>query len=227
MAEDPKRTMWATTERDNRRYFHIPEGVDLAAGALVLRTLKGDKREVDPAAVTAYEIDEEAAKALVQAEMVEVAKKASTFLTNAAAAMRGAIEKPAAPADPAGQASAEFNFASVLGMTPDEVRANPEKAIEALKTTFQGLTGTLRDAMQTDDPAAKASAKQRMEAVSAYLARQGGGEFAGTVETLPERLKAFLSNPDLEKRLKEASDRLTEAAAELRSDVPQGVNRRE
>jgi hypothetical protein len=225
MADEAQRTMWATTDRDARRYFLIPDGTALAAGPLVLRTLKGEKKEVDPAAVASFEVDEERAKAVVQEEMASLARKANSFLTSAAAAIRAAT----APApDAPGRKEAEFNFASVLGMTPDDVRAHPEQAVEALKATLNGMTSTLRDAMQTQDPIAKDVAKKRMEAVSSYLSAQGGGEFKGTLESLPDRLKAFLADPDLEKRIREASQQLKDAADELRADLPQeGVNRRE
>lgn len=224
MADEPQRTMFATTDPKGRRFFWIPDDAVLASGPLLLRSLKGDRKEVDPNTVVRFELDEERAKTVVQQEMAGLARKANQFLTNAATAVRAAATAP--PVDPAAQRSAEFNFASVLGMTPEEIRANPEKTIEALKATLTGMTSTLRDAAQTADPVARDVAKKRMEGISAYLRDQGGTEMAGGLESLPERLRTFLSDPDLEKRIREAAASLNQAAAELREGGPQdGGNR--
>lgn len=218
------RTMYAT--KDQKRFFHIPDDATLEAGTMVLRSLKGEKREVAEAAVAPFEVPEEQAKAIVAEDLKKFAKNAQDFLVNAAAAVRAAATRPN-PAVEAARPKAEMNLASVLGMTPDEVRANPEKAVDALKATLQGMATTLRDAGRTDDPASREAAQARMKAVSEHLRTVGGEEYAGPLEGLPERIQKFLSDPELEKQIRTATDRLTELAAELRVDAQTGKNRTE
>lgn len=211
--------------KDQKRFFHIPDDAQLAAGPLLLRNLKGEKREVDAEAVAAFEIPEDQAKAIVAEDLKKFARNAQDFLVKAASVVRAAA-KPTPEAE-AQRGKSEMNFASVLGMTPDEVRANPEKTMEALKATLMGVATTLRDAARTDDPESRAAAQDKMKAVAEHIKTVGGEEYAGPLEELPERIKKFLSDPKLEQQIRDASTRLTELAAELRVEAQVGKDRTE
>jgi hypothetical protein len=211
--------------KDQKRFFHIPGDAELAAGPLVLRNLKGEKKEVDEAAVSGFEIPEEQAKAIVAEDLKKFARNAQDFLTKAASVMRAAAAPT--PEKTERQGKAEMNFAAILGMTPDEVRGNPEKTMEALKATLMGMATTLRDAARNDDPESKVAAEGRMRAVAEHIKTVGGEEYAGPIEELPERLKKFLADPKLEQQIRDASSRLKELAAELRVEADVGKDRTE
>lgn len=220
---DDDKVVYAT--KDQKRFFHIPVNAELAAGPLLLRNLKGEKREVDAEAVAAFEIPEAEAKAIVAADLKKFARNAQDFLVKAAAVVRGAAAPT--PESAAQRGKSEMNLASVLGMTPDEVRGNPEKTMEALKATLLGVATTLRDAARTDDPESRADAQSRMKAVADHIKSVGGEEYSGPLEELPERIKKFLSDPKLEQQIRDASTRLTELAAELRVEAQVGKDRTE
>jgi hypothetical protein len=212
MSEDSPRTMYASPDR--KRFFHIPDDARLPAGSFVVRSLKGAKLEVDESSLTPFELDEAAAKAIVKAEVARVAKSTQQFLAGAAAALRSA--RPMQPGDGEG---ASPTFAGILGMTPDQVRSNPQEAMEAFKQTLRSFAETVRDAAQPATNPEAVSAKDRVRAMSQFLEAQGS-EFAGTVEQLPERLHKFLANPELEQQLRKVSQDLRSAAAELRGESP-------
>ncbi len=218
-----EKVVYAT--KDQKRFFHIPEDAQIAAGPLLLRNLKGEKREVDAAAAAEFEIAEDVAKAIVAEDLKKFARNAQDFLVKAASVVRSAAAP--SPESKAQRGKSEMNFASVLGMTPDEVRGNPEKTMEALKATLMGVATTLRDAARNDDPESRADAQGKMKAVAEHIKSVGGEEYAGPLEELPERIKKFLSDPKLEQQIRDASTRLTELAAELRVEAQIGKDRTE
>ena len=213
--------------KDQKRFFHIPEDAKLAAGPLLLRNIKGEKREVDEAAVAEFEIAEDKAKAIVAEDLKKFARNAQDFLVKAASVVRAAAANPPTPEAEFQRGKSEMNLAAVLGMTPDEVRANPEKTMEALKATLMGVATTLRDAARTDDPESRADAQGRMKAMAEHIKKVGGEEYAGPLEELPEKIQKFLSDPKLEQQIRDASTRLTELAAELRVESQVGKDRTE
>jgi hypothetical protein len=213
MTADRPSTMFASPDR--KRFFYIPDDEALPSGSYTIRNLKGEKREVEEAALTAFEVDEVRAKEIVKAEVARIARKTQEFLAGASAALRAG--RPVQPGEGQG---APMNLAAVLGMTPDEMRTDPKKAVEAMKNTLRNFAQTVRDAAPAAAPTEVAtSARDRIEAMSNYLNAQGS-EFAGSVEALPERLAKFLTNPALEEQIRQATRDLKAAAAELRGEKP-------
>jgi hypothetical protein len=198
--------MFATSDR--KRFFHLPDDAALAAGAFEIRNLKGERRAVDEAAVAPFEVDEAQAKALVRDELARFARKTQDFLAGAAAALRGA-----APLPPATGASEGPRLADLLGLTPEELRADPKRALAAVNDTLRGWVRSVKDTAEV--PPGDVDARARVERLSAALAAQGT-EFAGTVEQLPERLARFVGDPALEGQIRDAARDLREAAATLR-----------
>jgi hypothetical protein len=205
---DPK-TLYATA--DGRRFYHIPDDTARQAGTLVLRTLKGDRISVDDAWVAQFSLPEDKAKRMAAEEMAAFAKKAMSFVSGAAASMREA----AANVTPRQPTSKQMStIASGLGITEDQLKNDPQAVLGALKTAMQGITETARGSL-ADDPAARASARQRMELLAAHLEATTGTKI--DVTSFPEKLREVLSNPKLEADVRAATTRLQQAAEELRA----------
>lgn len=215
MSDTEPRTVYANS--DQSQFYWIPDAAKLPAGPLKLRSLKGDRKDVDPAAAAAYEIPEDQAKAIVAEDLKQIARRAQDFLVGAAGLLRAAA-KPVTTAVKEQQQKSEMNFASALGMTPDEVREDPDKALDALKTTLTGLANTLRDRLQENDTEARANAEDRIRAVAGKWKDIAGEEYTGPIEEFPEKLRAYLANPELAKQIEDAAKRLRELAAELRAE---------
>ena len=96
---------------------------------------------------------------------------------------------PPAPAPAAEQPSASGStiVSELLGFTPDELRAQPALAEEALNRFFGGVHAWLRN-VSADDAEGLAAARRQLAELRETLARQGIG-LPAALEDLPQRLR--------------------------------------
>lgn len=168
MAETAPGRLFATT--DPKRFFSIPAGVTPPTGPLVLRSPTGGRLDVDPDAVAAWELSDDDAKRQITEEATAFARKATDIFSAIAASMRAA-GAPGAPA-------------------PDP--ADPQAVTAGLKAVFDGIAQTTKLAL-SDDPSARAAAKQRMQDLAATIAEKTGAELP--LADLPEQLREALGDP--------------------------------
>jgi hypothetical protein len=206
-----RKTLFGTA--DGRKFYHIPVEATHIPGNLVLRSLVGDRIVVDADWASQFSLPEDEAKRMAAEEMAAFAKKAASFVAGAAAAMREAAAN-VTPKKPTPEQMS--TIAGGLGLTEDQLKNDPNAVLSALKAAFQGITETTKSAM-ANDPAARESAKQRMQILAAHLEATTGTKIDLT--TFPEKLREVLSNPKLEADVRAATKRLEEAAEELRAST--------
>jgi hypothetical protein len=201
-------TIYAT--RDSKHFYFVPAGVTLPPGELELGTLTGTRTRVDAEAAKAYEIPEDQAKQLVQAELSAMAKKAGGFLANAAATLREAANQPTKAPQPPNVET----LAAGLGIEPDDLQKDPQKVLNALSEVLKGMQQTVRESL-SKDPVDREAAKKRMQIVAEQLRAHGVGDPATTVEAMPEKIREVLEDPKLEQAVREATEKLKLATQDL------------
>lgn len=200
----------------NKHFFHIPEDTELPAGDLILRSLSGKKLEVAAVSVQIFEVPEARAKELAAVEMKRLADVAARMMTGAGGFLRGiasALPTPQAP--PPGREKRRTTIADALGVTEEQLSNDPEAVIAGIKQIGAGLGELLRDAVAKG--VSEEESERRKQALLTFLREQLGEEAAVTAENLPETLRGYLSNPELEEKLKEAAAGLREASEQLKS----------
>lgn len=118
-------------DRDRARFFLIPKDAALPEGDLEIATLTGAARRVDGAAAAAFEIPEAEAKAHVQEKMGAVQAVVAEVLGEL-----GRLAAAAQSEDPAGRLA---EVLAALGVTMDELRADPAGAARALTRRMMEL----------------------------------------------------------------------------------------
>lgn len=209
------RTLYSTS--DNKRFFHIPDATRLPEGELVLRSLKGRTLRVHENSIGTFEVPEARAKELAGEEMEALARMAGNFMSGAGSFLRG-LSATAAKPPPKGRAKRRTTIADALGVTEEQLTSDPTAVMEGVKSVGKGIEQLLKDAIE-QQPASPEEAERRQQALVGFLSEELGEDAGATVEGLPEMIRTFLSNPELEtgiaraaKDLREAADRLREAA---------------
>lgn len=207
------KTLYST--EDNKRFFHIPDQTKLKEGEAVLRSLRGKTLRVNLASVDIFEVTEERAKELAADEMEALARRAGQLMSGAGSFLRGLASGLPKPQPPPGREQRRATVADALGVTEEQLSSDPDAVIEGVKRVGEGIQQLLEDAIK-DGPATDEDAKKRMDAVIAYLREQMGEEAAVTAANLPEKLREFLANPELESGIRSAAEDLRAAARRLR-----------
>ncbi len=215
MSEDATRTLYATSKQD--RYFWIPDDHTCEAGELLIRSLSGFKKEISDAEAAKWEIPEEQAKELAQIQIRHYAQAAGSMLSSAGQLLRQAAQNakqaPVKPTVTEGQQT----VADAIGVTPEQLKNDPEAVFGGLKEVMQGLGETLKQAA-SDNPADKETIKARMELLAGAIREQTGDETIGdNVEELPKIISDFLANPELVGRIRKATEDIKRASAEIRA----------
>jgi hypothetical protein len=205
---------------DNARYFLVPEGASLPAGDFVIRTFTGDQQSVDPAALAAFEVPEQQAKRYVHADMSQtleqVKSTVSGFLAMASLEAQKRKAAPAAPAQPAQPISGLVT--SLLGLTPEELRQNPELIKERLSSTFAGFKTFLENTI-SEDPSQLEAAREQTRALRETL-EQHGVQTNEEMDRIPDKVRAAFFSPErtqerehLAQSLQELAGQMTQTAA--------------
>jgi hypothetical protein len=214
--------MYAT--RDQKRFFWIPDDQKPAPGPLLLRSITGQRLEVDEASVAAWELPEAEARKIVAEDLAVYAQKLGTFVAGAAETLRAAAAKPVPPPR---RPNADATIARSLGITEEELRKDPQKVLGSLQTVLKGFLETLKEGT-SDDPAARDRAKERMDILKELVQQQTGDPaLAAKAEELPEKIGALLRDPKLEQGILDAAESLRRASEDIRAEIEADRKRRE
>jgi len=85
-------TLWSDSARS--RYFVIPDSETLAPGDYTLRTITGGRRDVDPSALTPFEVTEEQAKDWLAGQFGQLLDSARGAVDRFVDRLRGASDDP-------------------------------------------------------------------------------------------------------------------------------------
>jgi hypothetical protein len=213
VAEPAKKTLYA--DPSQTRFYWIPDDAAIPPGELVLRSLTGKRLDVSAAAVQDYRITEEQAKELTREVVARASKTASALLAGLGGMLQEASKRAAEVGRPP-PGDREPKVADALGVTEDQLRNDPDAVVEGIKRAGQGLQQVLKEAIDTGREA-DAATRERVR----RLAEMAGANIDATqttVDELLEKLREFLANPELEKRVNDATTRLKDLADELRTE---------
>jgi hypothetical protein len=196
---------------DPQRFFLIPEETSLPKGKLAMRSLTGERREVDEIVAAAFEISEEEAKDHARGVVNDMARRTKAVLSGA-----GQVLREVARAQRAGDVlrktpnPTEHNVADALGITTDQLRGDPEAVKKGLMGVFDGLRVTLEKLAK--EPGDEEGRKAIFQALDAAVVANGGEPLPADVQEWPERLRSFLADGARLDELKAATEALRDAA---------------
>lgn len=200
------------------RFYLIPDDADVASGGLILRSLTGRRKDVDPDAARSFEVPEDRAKELAREEIGKVTRQASQFLSGVGSFLQDAAKKTKEQQEARKKRpNRAANVADALGVTPEQLQNDPDAVIQGLKGIWEGLQVSLADALK-GDPASQEATRQRVEFI-ADLAGVDVGDANSTVDDLREKLHDVLSSPELEQRVRDATDKLNQVSSDLKASA--------
>lgn len=216
MGEGAGHTLYAN--KDRTVFYWVPNDLEFVEGPYELSTLTREKISVQEEAVVAFEIDEAQAKQLARQAVKRFTMATSQFIARSATALRELHEnKPVTTDDQRAAAEdALGQVASTLGITPEQVRGDPEAVKEGFKGVIGGIQDALKDAVTPEGERSEAS-KERLEAMKRYATEELGADIGEKVEEWPEQIADALRNPELVEQAKQSADYLKQLAAEIRA----------
>jgi len=201
------------TTRTQDRFYHFPEGTEVAEGDLELRSLRGERRHVDSDAAAAFEVSEARAKELVKAEVADFTQRATGALSALGSVLRAASNK-SVPSPSPEQTPPKNVVADLLGITPEQLSGDPQAVREGMKAVVAGLGAALADAAgQTPD--ATERTEERVERVREALGQMPDGEGGDAMVEGLKSLAGVLNDPETSARVRDAADKLSEATGRL------------
>lgn len=210
MDEPAKKILYA--DPSQTRFFWIPDDAAIPPGELVLRSLTGKQLDVSAAAVQEYRITEERAKELTREAVANVSRMASSFLAGLGGILQEASRRAADVGRPP-PGEREPEVAKALGVTEEELHNDPDAVMDGLKRAGQGLQQVLKEAIEGGREA-DASTRERIKRL-AEIVGANVDEAQESVDDLIVKLKEYLADPELTKRVHDATTRLKDLADEL------------
>ena len=216
MGEDAGHTLYANA--DQSVFYWVPNELEFVDGPYVLSSLKREKISVKEEAVAAFQIDEAQAKQLAKQAVKRFTMATSQFITRSATALRELHEnRPVTTDDQKATAKdAVDQVASVLGITPEQLRGDPEAVKEGFKGVIGGIQDALKDATAPKEERS-AEAQARLDAMKRYATEDLGVDIGEKVEDWPEQIADALRNPELVEQAKRSAAHLKQLAAEIRA----------
>lgn len=209
---------------DNSRFFHIPGSADLPEGEFTLRSLRGRTMRVHEASVGIFEVPEAVAKEIAGAEMEAIARMAGRFMSGAGSFLRGIASQLPKPQVSRPDIDKQRGIvADTLGVTDEQLSNDPQAVIEGVKEIGRGIETLLRDAIAQGVTESE-DIEARQQALVNFLKEHMGEDAAVTAETLPQKLRDFLTDPQLESGLRKAAEDLKAASQRLRESREKGTD---
>lgn len=171
MSDAERLRLWLTPdpEPDTRRFFLVPEGLEIPQGSagasLQVRSLQGTIAELDASALAAHEVDAARASAHVDAGWEDVLGRVRDTWRS----LLGS-DTPDGPPD----------LGAWLGVTPGEAVTDPDKQRQGRRTLIERV-GKLVRADMTDDTVDRMD--ERLEKLGDALVRDVGRLRTGTENT--------------------------------------------
>lgn len=205
-----KISLWTNSNRS--RYFLIPNNQNLPPGNFTIQTLTGITKQVDVTALTPLEITAEQAKPYFQAELeqsIQQVKNAFSTFADFAAAAKGQTTSNTKPPQPSSNP-----IATLLGISPEELRDNPQAIKAGWNKLVDGFKDLLRGATSEDETHLEV-ARTRMRQLREHLQAQGV-EVNNSIEELPNKLRENYLSSDTEPNLVESAAKLEETTNKLK-----------
>lgn len=196
--------------------YLIPTTHPLPPGDFTIHTLSGQERQVDEAALAEFAISEDEAKQFIQAQMKEGLEQTKDAIVKALALVVQEVKQK--QAERAKQPPSP-GVTMLLGFTPDELRQNPDKAIESLGQFFEGLKIVL-NGVTSEKPSEQEAAKATLQAFRNKL-EESGIPATDALETLPERLHTAAQAENRDQRLNRLAQSLEELGTQLKQTLHQ------
>ena len=213
-----KISLWINSTRT--RYFLIPNNQNLPPGNFTIQTLTGITKQVDVKALTPLEITVEQAKPYFQTELeqsIQQVKNAFSAFAGFAAAAKGQTTSNTKPPQPSSNP-----IATLLGMSPEELRDNPQAIKAGWNNLVDGFKDVLRGAT-SEDTTHLEIARTRMRQLREHLQTQGV-EVNNSIEELPNKLRENYLVSEKEPNLQESAAKLKEATEKVEKSFNSMVN---
>jgi hypothetical protein len=110
---------------DRRRFFIVPDQVQLRSGDLAISSITGDKLSADPAQLEAFEVDEATARA-----QVEHKKQVAADLVRELNAFAQAIERFGREAERPATPERLHELLGACGLTDDDLKRDPKGVLK-------------------------------------------------------------------------------------------------
>jgi len=206
-------------------YFLIPNYAELPDGDCVIRQIKGVEKQVNPEALTVYEISAKDAEPYMQREVTQAMEQISSLFSNLVAIVlqnskesTSGTEKSANPDQPAASL-----LANLLGVSLDEFCENPEVAKEGLQS-FVAEVATAMQSSVAQNPDRTQVIQTSVDAVLETLQSRGLNipdldtneliaEFSKVISEFPDELRSTFSKNS--SNFETATTELQEAALQI------------
>jgi hypothetical protein len=203
------RSLWF--DFSESRYFLIPSEETLPEGDLMLVTLTGGRRSVDPAAVAAWEVDEGAAMAHLQAGVMHsftnVQESLAHFFSSLVPPAEGGAQEPSTPSGEDLQL-----LAGVFGVAPTTLQV-PAGSRAGFEHFLRCLADTLEDCI-AEDAGRLQAVHRRLDDWRTNLKAQDV-EVGSRLDDLPERIRAWYFMSDEPQKFHEMVDVLRTLATRI------------
>lgn len=218
MSDDRQSALWMDTNR--MRYFLIPADATIPVGETILYALDGRQCQVDPAGLAAFEITQDQARHVLQAQVDQALAQTRQALSTLVALARDEppeiAQSTARPWDQSQQGLKAL--AALLDMSPQDLPDNPQ----AVQTGLMHLIGELKEMAEgvfNQEASQLQVAQVRLNAWQEKLEAQGI-DLGIDLRQLPTRLSAWYNSADREQNLRAVSAHLRELADQLDQMAP-------
>ncbi len=193
------------------KYYLIPNDLDLPDGDFAIRSASGEEQFVAENAISQFEVNEEAIKTHLKAEM-------GTALDQVKESLVGSVQLGLAKARQEIATQREVQAAednqpewleTLLGFTTDEIKDNSQLGEDWLQGVLDGVKTVLEGAASSD-PAEQQAAREVMSEVRTRFS-EAGIDTTERIAQLPDQLRDTVFNRDPQER----ADELTGLAAQL------------
>ncbi len=196
---------------DHTVFYYIPDDVELPGGALVLQSLTGKRREVDPQAALAYEVPEERAQEITREIVAGFSRGIGRFLAGTLDMMRTAQREPDSSQKPR-----TTNVAEALGLSEEQLANDPDAVIQGIREAGKGLQQTLRQSWSADKVSEEV-ARERLEALAKLAREEVAPALADAVRNMPDALRDLMEDRDLEQDVRDATEKLESIGDKIRA----------
>jgi hypothetical protein len=200
---DDGRTLYVSV--DGARFFVVDDDAELLPGSFEIRSLQGRARTVDPVVLDVWEVTEAEGRARAEREVEEMIAGAKRFMSGLVTVARQAKRGEETQGPVATSSGKEPGFRETLGLEGQD----PDAAIAALKEAVSGLGSILTEAV-SPSPQDQAHLAGRLHALGDLLREQGAVDAADRLEAAPEAMRKALLDPETQRHLRDAADRLAD-----------------
>ena len=201
-----------------RKFYWVPKDAKLPKGDFQLMDLRRRTKMTSAAAAEAYRISETQAKEIARETMTTVSEQATNFVSKTAKAVHELQQGGFVPSSQSTNGAAD-RLAASIGLTQEQLRTDPAAVKAGITSLFTGLSAAVAGAAQQEIDRSP-QVKTALEAMKMAAEEEFGPQLGEKVAEWPEKVVEALRNPELEKGVREATEKLKEMAADLRGDKP-------